>query len=110
MKAYHFQAEDQRRTGCGRVGASYHTHILSDVDCAVCRRSVLYKLTRRRSQCGATYAGLVCVRTKGHEGNHQTELMDGRDVYAWLEGKTPEDIHEEVFGKRDGKIRKVYEL
>lgn len=74
MKAYHYQAEDQRRTGCGRVGASFHTHIFADVDCLVCRKSVTYNLAHRRSQCGAMHhehpRGARCTQPKGHEGSH----------------------------------------
>ena len=73
MMAFHYQAEDQARTACGRVGASYHTHILSDVDCAVCRRSVVYKIARRRAECGAVhcdYPGSRCTQAKNHPGDH----------------------------------------
>lgn len=73
MKAFHYQAEGSRRTGCGRIGADYHTHNFSDVDCLICRRSVVYNLARRRAQCGAVHEahpGHRCEQEKGHEGSH----------------------------------------
>jgi hypothetical protein len=80
MMAFHFQAEGDKSTGCGRVGAKYTTSIFTDVDCGVCRRSVLFKLAKRQQECGAVtlgdYALIRCELPKGHEGEHAYQEIE----------------------------------